>query len=85
MKQFGYTNENSITPDDVAKAMVELVTDGKYAGGTCLEATIDGSRVLGVWNIDPPRYKGVQVPEEAIERNRAPITALLQRERRGEL
>jgi hypothetical protein len=81
MKQFGYTIENSITPDYVAKVMVDLVTLGKYGGGTCLETTTNGSRALGVWNIDPPATKGTAVPEEAIERNHAPITAALKKER----
>lgn len=36
MKQFGYTTENSLSADDVAKSMLELVSDGKYGGGTCL-------------------------------------------------
>ena len=81
MKQFGYTVENSITADDVANAMVELVTDGKYEGGTCLETTTQGSRVLGTWNIPPPASHGTQVPQEAIERNYAPILAVLKKER----
>jgi hypothetical protein len=36
MRQFGYTTENSLSADDVAKSMLELVSDGKYGGGTCL-------------------------------------------------
>jgi hypothetical protein len=85
MKQFGYTAEASITPDDVAKAMVELVTDGKYEGGTCVETTTNGIRILGVWNIDPPHYEGTAVPKEMIENNQAPIKALLKKERRVRL
>jgi hypothetical protein len=81
MKQFGYTIENSISADDVANAMVELVTDGKYEGGTCLETSVGGTRTLGTWNIEPPASNGTQVPQEAIERNYAPILAALKKER----
>jgi hypothetical protein len=83
MKQFGYTMENSISPDDVAKAMVELVTEGKYGGGTCLETTVSGTRTLGTWNIEPPHFAGTQVPKEVLERNIAPVLATLKGEKGG--
>ena len=85
IKQFGYTPEASITPDDVAKGMVELVTSGKYGGGTCVETAKTGMRVLGVWNIKPPHSQGTQVPNVAIENNQAPIKALLKKERHSHL
>lgn len=85
MKQFGYTAEASITPDDVAKAMIELVTNGKYEGGTCVETTKSGMRILGVWNVDQPDSKGTAVPKEVIENNQAPIKALLKKERHPRL
>ena len=73
--------ENSISADDVANSMVELVTDGKYGGGTCLETSVNGTRTLGTWNVEPPASHGTQVPKEAIERNYAPILEALRRER----
>jgi len=81
MKQFGYTEDNSTTPDVVANVMMELVTDGKWAGGTILESTKGGTRPLGTWNVEPPASKGTAVPQEAIDRNIAPILAILQKER----
>ncbi|KAK3710342.1 hypothetical protein LTR37_010408 [Vermiconidia calcicola] len=48
----------SLAPDDVAKAMVDLVQEGKYVGGTVLEIMQnDGpkTRVVPEWNIDPPQ------------------------------
>lgn len=81
MKQFGYTMENSISADDVANAMIELVTEGKYGGGTCLETTVTGTRTLGTWNIEPPHFAGTAVPKEALERNIAPVLAALKKER----
>jgi hypothetical protein len=62
--------------------MAELVTNGKYGGGTCLETTVSGTRTLGTWNIDPPpTAHGTEVPREALEKNYAPILALLKKER----
>jgi 3-hydroxybutyrate dehydrogenase len=81
MAQFGYNPNESLTADDVANYMVTLITDGQYPGGTCLETTVGGSRVLGVWNIEPPKALGTKVPQAVIEMNQAPIKALLKKER----
>ena len=61
--------------------MIELVTDGKYGGGTTLECAASGSRPLGTWNIEPPDVTGTSVPPEVIERNLAPIKEMLAKER----
>lgn len=81
MAQFGYTAENTITPDEVAEAMIELCTNGKYRGGTCLETSKGGNTVLGTWNIPEPKSAGTSVPQEVIEKNLAPIKQILERER----
>jgi hypothetical protein len=83
MKQFGFTEENCIMPEAVAEAMIDLVSDEKYVGGTCLEIAVGGTRTLGTWNIEPPSGYGTQVPKEVIEANYAPILAKLQQERGG--
>jgi hypothetical protein len=81
MKQFGYTMENTISSEDVATRMIDLVTDGKYGGGTCLETSVTGSRTLGTWNIEEPASQGTQVPQEVVEANYAPILAIMKKER----
>jgi hypothetical protein len=83
MKQFGYAadHEHSIGPDDVAQIMVDLVTDGKWGGGTILECSPSGSRALGTWNIEPPSSKGTGVPKDITDQNHAPVLAILKRER----
>ena len=73
--------ENTISPEDVATHMIDLVTDGKYGGGTCLETSVSGSRVLGTWNIQAPASQGTRVPEAVIEANYAPILAIMKKER----
>ena len=48
----------SLQPDDVAKVMIDLVQEGKYVGGTCLEIMPNNgpqTRVIPEWNIDPPQ------------------------------
>jgi NAD(P)-dependent dehydrogenase (short-subunit alcohol dehydrogenase family) len=79
MKQFGYTIENSITPDQVARDMVSLVTEGKYGGGTCLENSVNGTRVLGAWNIEAPDGTGTTVLKEVLDRNYPPMIEIMRR------
>jgi hypothetical protein len=81
IKQFGYTTESSISPEEVAQAMIELCTDGKYGGGTCLETSTGGNRILGTWNIAEPASAGTAVPKEAIKMNQAPIRAIMDKEK----
>ena len=53
----------SLQGDDVAKAMIDLVQDGKYGGGTLLEIMPnDGpkTRVVPDWNIDPPKVSSAE-------------------------
>jgi hypothetical protein len=81
MKRFGYDEATAVTPESVAKAMVEIVTQGKYPGGTSLEVSISGTRVLGTWNIEPPAAAGTNVPQEVMDENYAPLLAIMDRER----
>ena len=44
----------SLQPDDVAKAMIDLVQEGKYVGGTLLEIMPNNgpkTRVVPEWNM----------------------------------
>jgi len=81
MKQFGYDPATAVTPEKVADTMIELVTNGQYAGGTCLEVSVSGSRSLGIWNIEPPKSSGTRVPQEVIDENYAPMISLMNKER----
>lgn len=81
--QYGYTAENTISAEDVARAMIELCVQGRYRGGTCLETSKGGNRVLGTWNIPEPVSEGTSVPREVIERNQRPILEIFEREREG--
>ena len=48
----------ALSPDQVAEAMIDLVQEGKYGGGTVLEIMPNNGpklRVIPEWNIDPPQ------------------------------
>ena len=65
--------------------MVSLVTEGKYGGGTCLENSVNGTRVLGTWNVEAPAGTGTTVPKEILDRNYAPMIEIMRREREVKL
>jgi hypothetical protein len=81
MKQFGYSLENSVTPETVAARMVDLVTSAQYAGGSCLEVSAGGSRLLGTWDVPAPDGNGTTIDSTVLEENYKPILAKLERER----
>lgn len=81
MKRFGTTPANSITPEAVAESMLTLVEQEKYPGGTCLEVSSAGSRVLGVWDIPAPEAAGTMPTKEALETSYAPILKRMRDER----
>ncbi|KAK4941409.1 hypothetical protein LTR10_018678 [Elasticomyces elasticus] len=81
MKQFGYSLENSVTAETVANNMNDLVTKAQYAGGTCLEVSAGGSRLLGIWNIPEPSGQGTGIDADVLQENYKPILTKLQSER----
>lgn len=82
MERFSVTQEISITAEDVAKAMDSLVEDGSYPGGTILEISKAGIRVIPEWNIDPPKdLEGTTVAPEAMQKALGPILARSEQER----
>lgn len=57
-KQVNFENFEALQPDDIAVAMIDLVQEGKYGGGTALEVMSNNGpqrRVIPKWNIDPPK------------------------------
>ena len=56
-ERVAFHNIESLSPDDVAKEMINLVQDGKYGGGTVLEIMPNNgpkTRVVPEWNIAKP-------------------------------
>lgn len=81
MKQFGYTMENTISAEDVAKAMADAITDGNVLGGLSVSVSTGGAKLLGTWNIEAPKEDGTAVSKELIEKNYAPMLTIMRKER----
>jgi hypothetical protein len=82
MKQYGYTMQNTITADDVANSMIDLVEDGKYEGGSCMEIASSGRRLLGTWDIPAPPAEGTSVSKDVLELNYRPARDIIKAERK---
>jgi hypothetical protein len=83
MKQYGYTMENTITADAVAASMLDLVQGAEYEGGSCMEVSSSGTRLLGTWNVPAPPAEGTSIPKEVLELNYKPVQAILAAERKS--
>lgn len=86
MSQYSFREIPSNTPEEVASAMMDLIQDEQYGGGTVLEITVAGTRVIPAWNIDPPPTGAVGssasgLPLELVQKNLAPIIEKLKTER----
>jgi len=56
MNNFAYNADHALLPSDVAERMIELCQQSKYTGGTVLETSVVGSRIIPEWNVDPPKW-----------------------------
>ncbi|KAL3423384.1 nad-dependent 15-hydroxyprostaglandin dehydrogenase [Phlyctema vagabunda] len=81
MKQFGYSMENTIPPEDIAKTMIEAVTSGSIPGGYSVSISTKGTALLGTWNIAAPKDEGTTVSPTILEMNYAPVIATMNKER----
>jgi len=57
-KRVKFETFEALQPDDIAAAMIDLVQEGKYGGGTALEVIANKGpqrRVIPKWNIDAPK------------------------------
>ena len=73
MKQYGYSPEIAVMPEEVADGMMELVTSAEHGGGSCLEVATGEKRTLGLWNVAPPATSGAVVDASVLEDNYRPV------------
>jgi 3-hydroxybutyrate dehydrogenase len=70
-----------LEPEDVARAMVALCSDSKYAPGTVLEVTdVDNWRLVGVLNDPGPQGKAIIASKKS--EGLADVLALIERDKR---
>ncbi|KAH7161081.1 hypothetical protein EDB81DRAFT_924426 [Dactylonectria macrodidyma] len=78
-KRFGINDDIAITAKTAAEAINDVVRSAEYPGGTILEVSKDGTRVIPEWFIQPPGMvdgkmpKGTDVPPEMIAQALKPI------------
>lgn len=58
IEQYSFHENKALSPDNVAKNMLELIQQKKYGCGTVLELSMAGTRVVPEWNIPPPSAEG---------------------------
>ncbi|EXJ76277.1 uncharacterized protein A1O5_00785 [Cladophialophora psammophila CBS 110553] len=86
-ERFGITDEISITPSEVANALFETVKSAKYPGGTIMEVSKLGTRVIPEWHIAPvgeidgKMAEGSDIPSDAIQRVLGSILQVTEHER----
>lgn len=86
MVQFSIDAVDHVSPADVGTAIASLVEESQYTGGTVLEITARGTRVISLWNVSPPPGShNALSSEEGIKRSLAPIKAILAKERPSKL
>lgn len=56
--QYSFHENKALTPDNVAKNMIDLIQKKEYGCGTVLELSMAGTRVVPEWNIAPPSAEG---------------------------
>lgn len=67
--------------------MLDAIESEKYAGGSIVEVSKLGTRLIPEWNIDPPGMvdgkmaKGTDVSPEAIQKALKPILAVTAQEK----
>ncbi|KAJ3549268.1 hypothetical protein NM208_g587 [Fusarium decemcellulare] len=86
-QRFGVTSDIAIGPDAVADVINEAVESAQYPGGTVLEISRLGKRVVPEWNIDPPgkiggeMATGTDVPPDRVKEALQPILDITAAER----
>ncbi|CAH0046650.1 unnamed protein product [Clonostachys solani] len=86
-ERFGIGEDISITPEVVAKTISDGIESPEYPGGTILEVSKLGTRVVPEWFIHPPGMvdgkmpEGTDVPEHMIIKSLEPIMNVTKRER----
>jgi short-subunit dehydrogenase len=83
-KQYSMTRDAALMPETCAEALLGLLQNKEYPCGSVLELTLDGTRLIPEWNVEPTKEKTKQkggVTEEFLENLMEPIKRTLDGER----
>lgn len=58
MKQFSFAENKALTPDQVARHMLDLIQKKEYPCGSMMELSLTGPRMIPEWNIPAPQGEG---------------------------
>ncbi|KAH7032149.1 15-hydroxyprostaglandin dehydrogenase [Macrophomina phaseolina] len=83
LQLFKYSQDAILEPEDVARAAKQLVEEGRYGGGTVLEVTTVGTRVIPEWGVMPPPQaeKNTGAPQEIVPPVQVEVKEYLKEER----
>lgn len=80
-QQYSVERGHLLRPEEVADAMLNLVQEAKYGGGTVMEITSAGRRVIPEWNVSPSVEANVNMSDDAFARALEPVNRALAPER----
>ena len=82
MQQYSVRDDASVSVDDVTQAMLDLIQDGKYGGGTVFKCDIDVKEVVQFnERILPGGERGEEERAEVMDKIHRPIVEMLRGER----
>lgn len=86
MAEFAYDDATATTPEQVAQKMIDMIQEATYPGGSILEISAGGTRIIPEWNIDPPKvaegkFGEKSGPAKDIQSNDGTVLAILNKER----
>ncbi|KAH7091376.1 hypothetical protein FB567DRAFT_272905 [Paraphoma chrysanthemicola] len=86
LKQFSVSEERFLTPDACATQLLDLLQKKEHPCGRVLEITMNGTREIPEWGVEPPQGMGTGEElknEEFMQNLLNPITTTLDSERGG--
>ena len=83
IKQFSVTPEKALTPETCATHLLKLLQKKEFVCGSVLELTLDGTRLIPEWGVEPPKAKGAgqDIDEAFITNMLQPIKDTLEAEK----
>lgn len=86
IKQYSATADRSLTPEECATHLLNLLQKKEYPCGTVFEVTLAGTRLIPEWNVPPPEGQGTgqeMLTEQFVGNLLAPIKEKLEKDRQG--